>query len=135
MDHILGNKAVFKATTDAAGNAAIMSGAILAGTGAGRHSAADEVGAGLVVAGLLSKLVSAATVARADTRCWEALPLYLSFASFYLPPGTHTATVEFLSETRVPLGGLTKTVTFSVAEGGRDKVLFVSDQSATPQNQ
>src|SRR6266581_1729515 len=37
MDHILANKAVFKSATDTAGNAAIISGAILAGQ-QGRHS-------------------------------------------------------------------------------------------------
>lgn len=131
MDHVLGNKAVFKATTDAAGNAALVGGAILAGAGAGQHNAADEVGAGLMVAGLLSKIVSAATVPRADTRCWESLPLYLSFTSFQLAPGSHTATVEFLDEARAVVGALTKTVTFTVIEGGRDVVIYVSDKSAT----
>jgi len=68
MDHILGNKAVFKATTDTAGDAAILGGAVLAAAGQGRNSAADEVGLGLMLAGLASKLVSAGARPEADTR-------------------------------------------------------------------
>jgi hypothetical protein len=133
MDHILGNKAVFKSATDAAGNAAIISGAVLAGAGAGGHSAADEVGAGLIVAGVLSKIVSAATTPHADTRTWDSLPLYLSFGSMQLPPGPYTATVEFLDPQRRAIAGLTKTVTFTVPNGSRDTVIYVSDKSTTPQ--
>lgn len=133
MDHILGNKAVFKSATSAAGDAAILSGAILAGT-AGHHSSADEVGAGLIIAGVLSKIVSAATTPHADTRAWETLPLYLTFATMELPPGPHTATVEFLDANRQPLANLTKRITFTVPADGRDRVLYVSDQSTTPQN-
>ena len=135
MDHVLGNKAVFKSTTDAVGNAALISGAVLAAAGSGQHSSADEVGAGLMVAGLLSKLVSAATTAKADTRCWENLPLYLSFATCQLPPGTYTATVEFLDAGRAPLANLTKNVTFTVTDATRDKVIYLSDKSPTPLTQ
>ena len=132
MDHILGNKAVFKAGTDAVGNAAILSGAMIAGTGGGRGSA-NEVGAGLMIAGVLSKVVSAATTPRADTRTWESLPLYLSLATFQLAPGRHTATIDFLDAARRPIAGLTKTITFTVASGSRDTVLYVSDKSTHPQ--
>src|SRR6266511_5047442 len=61
MDHILANKAVFKSATDTAGNAAIISGAILA-TQQGRHSVADEVGVGLLAAGVVSKIFAAAKI-------------------------------------------------------------------------
>lgn len=135
MDHILANKAVFKATTDSAGDAAILSGAVLAGAGHRSRSAADEVGAGLLVAGLLSKIVSSAATPEADTRAWDNLPQFLSFAQLTLPAGTHTAVIEFIGQDGRPVEKLTKTVTFTVPAAGRDKVIFVSDASTTPQTQ
>lgn len=135
MDHILGNKAVFKETTDTAGDAAILGGAVLATAGQGRKSAVDEAGAALVLAGLASKLVSAATRPQADTRAWDNLPQYLSFVQLRLPPGEHTATVEFLDAHGHPLPNRTKTIHFRVPTNGRDAVLFVSDTSTTPQTQ
>ena len=134
MDHVLANKAVFKSATDTVGNAALISGAVLAAT-AGHNSSADEVGAGLIVAGVLSKLVSAVTTPRADTRGWDNLPLYLSFAALQAPPGPQTATIDFLDANRQPIAALTKTVTFEVPADGRDTVIFVSDRSSTPQHQ
>src|SRR5690606_8881327 len=79
MDHVLGNKAVFKSTTSTLGDVGIISGAVLAGH-RGRNSAADEVGVGLLAAGLISKLFSSATTPAADTRTWDNLPRYLTFA-------------------------------------------------------
>ena len=111
MDQILANKAGFKATTDAIGDAGIVGGAVLAGTQRGRNSNADEVGVGLLVAGVLSKLVSSATTPAADTRYWDNLPRYLSFAALELPPGEHTLTVEFKGESGQNLRSLTKTIT------------------------
>jgi hypothetical protein len=132
MDYVLGNKAVFKSTTDAVGDAAIISGAILA---SGRHhnSSADEVGAGLMIAGFISKLFSAATTPEADTRTWDDLPRYLSFASLSLAAGQHTARIEFLDQAGNVLPNLTKTITINVSSDGKDKVVFVSDKSSTPQ--
>ncbi len=135
MDHILANKAVFKSTTDTAGNAAIMSGAILAGTGHRSGTAADEIGAGLMVAGLVSKLISAAATPEADTRAWDNLPQFITFAQLALPAGPHTATIEFIGQDGKPVANLTKTITFTVPHGGPDKVIFVSDTSTTPQTQ
>jgi hypothetical protein len=125
MDHILANKAVFKDSTDAFGNAAIISGAILATQG-GRGSNLDEIGAGLLVAGLIGKVVSAATTPAADTRCWENLPNLLAFAALRLPPGHHNGTIEFIG----PSGQLTATrqVSFDVTPQ-RDTVLFLSDRN------
>ncbi len=133
MDHILGNKAVFKKTTDVAGDVALVGG--LGTAIVSQDQTAQEVGLGIAAAGLISKIVSAATKPQADTRSWDNLPLYLSFASFQLPPGQHTATVEFLDPKRVPIPSLTKTITFTVSTDGKDKVLYVSDQSTTPQIQ
>lgn len=133
MDHVLANKAVFKGTTDALGNAALITGAILASEGH-RKSSVDEVGFGLMAAGLLSKIASAATTPEADVRCWEALPQFLALGQFKLSPGEHSATVNFLNTAGEADSKFTKHITFTVPEG-RDAVIYVSDQSTTPQTQ
>jgi hypothetical protein len=131
MDHILGNKAVFKSTTDTVGNVALVGG--LATAVASNNRTAQEVGLGVALAGLVSKVVSAATVPAADTRSWENLPRYLSFASVPLPPGQHVATVQFLDGAGRVVPNLTKTITVNITTTDRDKVVFVSDTSITPQ--
>jgi hypothetical protein len=68
-------------------------------------------------------------VPAADTRSWDNLPLYLAFAAFELPPGQHTATIDFLDEQNRKLPGLTKTVAFEIIRG-TDKVIYVSDRSS-----
>src|ERR1039458_1321712 len=73
MDHILGNKAVFKSATDTAGNVALIGGLTTAAVSNNRT--AQEVGLGIALAGLVSKVVSAATVPAADTRSWENLQI------------------------------------------------------------
>lgn len=123
MDHILAGKAQFKAGSDAVGDAAIISGAVLA-SHQKQRSNADEIGAGLLLFGLASKLISGATNPTADTRCWENLPGHLSFAAAELPPGQHSATVEFLNAAGTP--HRVKTATFTV-QPGRDTVVFLSD--------
>jgi hypothetical protein len=129
---VLANKAVFKSTTDAVGTAAIVGGAIMAGTQDGN---AQTAGLAMLGLGLVSKIVSAATTPEADTRTWNNLPLYLSFVAFELSPGQHTLTVEFLGAGNVPLPDLTKTISFEVPSNGAAKVLYVSDKSTTPQTQ
>jgi hypothetical protein len=128
MDHILANKAVFKTATDVAGNVGIISGAILAGH-QGHHSAADEVGVGLLAAGVISKIFSAATTPAADTRAWDNLPQFLSFAAARLPAGPQAVTVEFLDANGSPMANLTRTVTITVSDPVRDTVIFVSDKN------
>jgi len=135
MDHVLANKAVFKSATDTAGNVAIISGAVLAGTQQGRHSAADEVGVGLLLAGVTSKIISASTTPEADVRAWDNLPQFISFATLSLPVGEHAVTVEFEGAGGRVLSNLTKTLTVNVTATDRDKVVFVSDTSTTPQTQ
>lgn len=127
MDHVLANKAVFKASSDAVGDAAIVTGAILASQ-QGRHSDVDEAGLGLLAFGVLAKAFSAATTPAADTRAWDNLPQFLSFGSASLPPGEHTATVEFLDFGGRPIPSLTKTVTINVATTAKDTVVFLSDK-------
>ncbi|MBM3833260.1 MAG: hypothetical protein FJ403_08305 [Verrucomicrobia bacterium] len=125
MDHVLANKAVFKTTTDTLGNAALLTGAVVASN---RNT--QEAGLGLLAFGLVSKIVSAATTPSADTRSWNGLPQFLSFTAAELPPGSHTATVEFLDARGQVLSTLTKTANINVAST-RDTVVFVSDQSHT----
>ena len=133
MDHVLANKAVFKNTTSAVGDAAIVSGAILA-SGRHRNSSADEVGAGLMIAGVLSKIAAAATTPQADTRMWEGLPQFLALGQFTLTPGEHRVTIDFLNATGAAESKFAKQITFTVPTG-RDAVIYVSDQSTTPQTQ
>ena len=123
MDHVLANKAVFKTATDVAGNVGLIGGLGMAAAG---HGATRDAGLGLAAAGLISKIISAATTPAADTRSWDNLPQYLSFAAAHLSPGQHTATVEFLDGAGHSLPSLTKTLTFNVTPN-KDSVLFVSD--------
>jgi len=131
MDHILGNKAVFKSTTDAAGTVAMLGG--FPPAAASHVRTAQEVGLGIALAGLATKIVSAATVPAADTRAWDNLPRYLSFASVPLPAGQHVATIQFLNSAGQVQANLTKTITLNITTTDRDKVVFVSDTSVTPQ--
>jgi hypothetical protein len=130
MDHILGNKAVFKTTTDVAGTAAIIGGAVAASQ---NNRTSQQVGLGLMAAGLVSKIISASTTPAADTRAWTELPRYLSFASLSLPPGQHTAKIEFFDQAGRLLPNLTKIININISPDGKDKVVFVSDKSPTPQ--
>jgi hypothetical protein len=134
MDHVLQGKAVFKNSTAVAGNIATGVGLTTAAIGANnRNDAATAVGLGVAVAGLITQAVSASVTPRADTRTWDNLPRYLTFAALSLPPGPHTATVEFLNEAGDPFPSLTKTITIDVPADNHDKVVFVSEKSATPQ--
>jgi hypothetical protein len=130
MDHILGRKAVFKSSTSAAGDVGIISGAILAGS---RDSTTRDVGLGLLLAGLVAKGFSASTTPDADTRTWDNLPQYISFATMQLSPGEHSVTVEFLDGAGRTIANLTKQLTLNVGESPADKLVFVSDSSSTPQ--
>jgi hypothetical protein len=134
MDYVLGNKAVFKLGTGIAGNILTGAGLQTALIGAdARNQTAAEVGLGVAAVGIVTQIVSASVTPRADTRTWDNLPRYLSFAALTLPPGPHTATVEFLDQAGEPLSDLTKTITVNVPADKHDKVVFVSDRSATPQ--
>ncbi len=131
MDHILANKAVFKSTTDTIGNVALIGG--LSTAAFSHDSTAQGVGLGIALAGLVSKVVSAASTPEADIRTWDNLPRFLSFASMELPPGQHAVTVEFHDSAGQVLPNLTKNFTIEVPADGKDKVIFASDQSLTPQ--
>jgi hypothetical protein len=131
MDHVLANKAVFKTATDVAGTVGIVGGAIAATS---RDRTTEEVGLGVLAAGILTKVVSGAVTPAADTRTWDNLPRYLSFAALELPPGGHVVTVEFFDRAGQPIPHLTKTINVNVPTDKRDKVVFVSDTSPTPQS-
>ena len=131
MDHVLANKAVFKSGADTFGNVALIGGGIAAATHQGRHGPGDEIGLGLMAAGLLSKILSAATTPQADTRNWDNLPQYLSFTALQLPPGTYSGTVDFTDAAGNIIAGLTRNFTFTTpAPNGHDAVLFLSDKSS-----
>ncbi len=121
MDHILANKAVFKGASDAVGDAALVSGLILA-----QNKNTQGAGLGLAAAGLVSKLISGATTPEADTRTWDNLPKFLSFGSFRLPPGVHFLVVEFLDDTRTPIPSMTQSFSIQVNDGAQDTVVFLS---------
>ena len=129
MDHILANKATFKDATDIGGDAALISGIVLA-----QNRETQPLALGAIGLGIFSKIASASTRAEADTRCWDNLPLYLSFAHLEVPPGEHTVTIDFLDESNRVIVGLTKRITVNVPPDGGDKVLYVSDKSTNAQN-
>ncbi|MFT3783108.1 MAG: hypothetical protein QM790_13955 [Nibricoccus sp.] len=131
MDHVLGNKAVFKQTTDTVGDVALMGAMMTAGHGS---RDGDRAALGLAAVGLISKIASSATTPEADIRTWDNLPQSLSFAALQLAPGDHPATLEFLDASGQPIVWLTQKVTITVQPpepgvGGRaaDVVLFLSE--------
>ena len=133
MDHILGNKAFFKASTDVAGDVA-LAGAAIAHDQARRRERkgkdgddADAAALGLGILGVISKVASAATRTEADTRQWNNLPQRLSFAALKLPPGEHNGRIEFLDRDGHVLAVRTRPVAFSVGTADRDTVVFFSE--------
>ena len=133
MDHILGNKAVFKQSTDVAGDVA-LAGAVIAADQAHRRerrgrdgddAAIAAIGLGLI--GIIGKVASAATETQADTRQWENLPQRLSFAAVKLPPGQHTGRIEFIDREGKVLERRTQPVTITVSAEPRDTVVFLSE--------
>jgi len=132
MDHVLANKAVFKSATDTAGDVALIGGLTTAAVS--DNSTVQGVGLGIALAGLISKGISAATTPEADTRTWDNLPRFISFATLKLSPGQHVVTVEFNNAAGQADAKLTKTITVNVPPD-RDKIVFVSDASTTPQTQ
>jgi hypothetical protein len=112
MDHILGNKAVFKQRSDTFGDVALIGALGTASYGRSRDSA--NVALGLAAIGVLSKITSAATQTEADVRSWNNLPRYLSFGAVRLPPGDYPATLTFHNSNGRVLTGLTQSFTIHV---------------------
>ncbi|MEO7598056.1 MAG: hypothetical protein ABIV50_03925 [Opitutus sp.] len=131
MDYILGNKAVFKRSSDTVGDVALMGGVVAAQNmrrynGSKNHDA-ENAAIALGAIGLFSKLASAATTPNADTRMWNNLPQRLSFAALRLPAGHHAATVEYFDAGGRRLAGLAQDVTIVVDDASRDTVVFISE--------
>jgi hypothetical protein len=125
MDHVLANKAVFKDVTGTFGTTAMITGGALATT---QRGGAQAAGVGLLAAGVLSSLISAATTPAADTRSWDNLPQYLSFCALDLPPATYDGAVDFTDAAGNVV--ITKTFKFTTpAPNGHDAVIFLSDKS------
>jgi hypothetical protein len=131
MDYILGNKAVFKRTTDTVGDVALMGGVVAADSirryNGSRNHDAENAAIALGAIGLISKLASAATTPAADTRMWTNLPQRLSFAALRLPPGQYPATVEYYGADGRRLAALTQEVTIVVDDLEKDTVVFLSE--------
>ncbi|MBI3887036.1 MAG: hypothetical protein HY302_15105, partial [Opitutae bacterium] len=131
MDHILGNKAVFKDRADTIGDVALAGAAAAAGQirkrDGERSRNAENAALALGLIGLISKGASAAANPGADTRTWDNLPQTLSFAALRLPPGDHAATVEFLDAAGEPLPAHTQEVVLHVEPADRDTVVFLSE--------
>ena len=124
MDYILGDKAVFKRTTNTVGDVALI-GSIIAANNGSRDG--DRAAVALGAIGLIGKIASAATTPRADIRMWDNLPQRLSFAALRLAPGDYPATLEFQDATGQTLRGLTQTLTLHVDPIDRDTVIFLSE--------
>ncbi|HYD83227.1 MAG TPA: hypothetical protein VEA63_04230, partial [Opitutus sp.] len=131
MDHILGNKAVFKSTTNTIGDVAAI-GSIAAASRINRYDGTHSEGSqntalALGAVALISKIASAATTPDADTRTWNNLPQRLSFAALRLAPGQYPAKVQFFDAAGTLLAGLTKELTVVVDDDARDTVVFLSE--------
>ena len=135
MDYILHNKAVFKGTTDAIGNLALAGAAIAHDDAEDRRrrgkdaDSQEDAAAVMAAAGVISKVFSAAANPHADTRTWDNLPQYLSFAALRLPPGPHVARLEFFNADGKILPEFTQQVTITVADQATDTVVFLSQLS------
>jgi hypothetical protein len=133
MDAVLGNKAVFKSGANTVGDAALIGAIVTHDLGRGEDK--NDAALALAAVGILSKLASAATQASADTRTWENLPQYLSFAALTLPPGEHAAEIHYLDTNKLVIMERTQRFTIVVPEpsqsigarGPRDIIVFKSE--------
>ena len=147
MDYILGNKAVFKKSADAVGDLALAGASIASDniykekkrvetdengrkrvvTETEKSEGSENTAIALGVIGIASKIFSAATETRADTRTWDNLPQYLSFAALRLPSGEHAAILQFYDADGHAVADLTRRVTLSVGDPARDTVAIFSE--------
>ena len=147
MDHVLGNKAVFKRNTEVVGDLALAGSAVAADkiykekrrvetdekgrkrvvTETEKNEGAENTAIALGVIGIFSKIASAATQTQADTRTWDNLPQYLSFGALRLPPGEHAAILQFYDADGHAVEDLTRRLTLSVGDPSRDTVIFLSE--------
>jgi len=116
MDKILAEKNSRKKPYQSVGNAFVKAGVSVAKSeipesdkdniGSAMRDSAMKYGLAAVLLLASAPFHTAASnitqTAQADTRCWNNLPRYLSFAALKLPPGTHEAELNFYD----PLGRL-----------------------------
>ncbi len=152
MDYILGNKAVFKNTSDAVGDVALAGSAIAADniykekkrietlpdgrkrevTEIEKSEGAENTAIALGLIGLVGKIASSATQTRADTRGWDNLPQYLSFGTLTLLPGEHPAILQFFDAEGHVMADATRRVTLAVGDSARDTIVFLSELNRGP---
>jgi hypothetical protein len=147
MDYILGNKAVFKRNADVTGDVLLAGSSIAADniykektrtetlpdgrkrevTDVERDQGNENTALMLGAAGIIAKMVSSATTPQADTRTWDNLPQYLSFAALRLPPGDHPAILQFFDAEGHVVADLTRRLTLTVGDPARDTVVILSE--------
>ena len=138
MDHVLGNKAVFKDRANTVGDVALAGAAISANNirryDGSYNKDAQNVAIALAAVGLISKMTSAATTPQADTRTSDNLPQFLSFAALRLAPGEYPATLTFLDASGHPLSSGAREIKITVptpdptiGAAPHDTVVFLSE--------
>lgn len=127
MDHILGNKVVFREAAQDVGQAAVIAGAAVLAGGDGENSEGRRnLGYGLIAAGVLAGIVAQATETRADTRTWDNLPQYLAYAPLDLPAGDHPARLEFLDGKGRAVPEFTQTFSLRAGLPGQPSIILRS---------
>lgn len=134
MDHVLGNKAIFQENAENVGDAAMVGSAISADRSRRKRregesgEGSEDTAVALAAVGILGKAAAAATDPRADTRAWDNLPRYVGFGAIRLPPGEHSARIQFLDSEGHAIEGRTQYVLIQVPEpGGRPAIVYVSE--------
>lgn len=147
MDHVLGNKAVFKQGANTVGDVALVGAAVAADNmyqtkrkivtdSNGRQRAvyetdksdgAETAAIALAAIGIFSKIAAAATQTHADVRMWDNLPQYLSFGALRLPAGEYPARLQFYDATGQAVPDLTRQVNLTVQDPAKDTVIILSE--------
>lgn len=156
MDHILGNKAVFKQGADTVADVALIGAAVAASSihenrgpsphqrngRRGMHAGqmgneayappqknydAENAAIALGVIGVIGKIAAAATTPNADTRMWDNLPQHLGFGALRLAAGEHPAILQFFDEQGKVVESLTRHLTLAIDNPARDTVVILSE--------
>jgi tetratricopeptide (TPR) repeat protein len=147
MDHVLGNKAVFKKGADTVGDVALVGAAVAASninqekrrvvtdekgrrhvvTEYDKSEGAEFAAVALGVIGIFSKIAASATKTHADVRMWDNLPQYLSFGALRLPAGDHPATLQFFDANGQAVPDLTRRLVLKVGDPTKDTVIILSE--------
>ncbi len=147
MDHVLGNKAVFKQGANTLGDVALAGSAIAASNmyrdktrvvtdergrqrvirETERSEGSENTAIALGLIGIFSKIASAATQTHADVRMWDNLPQYLSFGALRLPAGDHMALLQFYDANGQAVPDLSRRVVIKVGDVTQDTVIILSE--------